>query len=948
MKKITGKALSLVLSLALVASSFSAAFAFAATKSVTGQFSADEPDEVYLVNAKDTHYGTTPTNNKVDLYSLWSPAVETKDHQHEDASPVITSISHASGDKLVKWSDLDSDAATPVASLTLRNDSVEGKETLSVLYQGSYYDDDDNEILIKTKATITVYVLDEGSVYVGEANPTAGGPVVGSSVDDDTIDDFSVTPNSEQQLGLYEATLNLSGDAQVTWAPVTVQTIDPEDASAPSTPAEYYLQVTTGGSDVHLGGDAGLISGTDDVFAAVAGRNYASATSKYVDDAKVGNVVITAKKIVNKGTTTSPVYKASTDSDDKLTLKSKVGKVIDADVAETNAGLTGTYSYIQKDSSTYLRTASGADTNELKVPSGYEVKFGTSGTYHNVTMLDSASVAKISGSVDELTVSDGSNASAIKLDNGSVTVEDAKTGDITTNNGGDVTVDGDGAKTGKISADLDSATSGAVVTVNGGTTGDIETEGTISIDALDEEVPVSVGTISADTASDAITVNSEDSKVTIGSIKATAAASEITLTGDAISVGSVDYDHYDAILTLENFDGDVKVLNSDNGSIITSNDDEDNPTTQTISGDVTFDSISIGADTTLAFTGSVKVADIDGDGTLKIGAGKLYITDSASGVTLKLSDAALTAGETVFKSDSETVDVNDLTPYGFTLVKSEGSTVDTFKIDTLEFAGLQITSSSTSVAEGESATFTATAYPGGTVIPEGATIVWDFDGSDAVFDVTSEGNVATIKVLAIDPDFASENKGTLTAKLQDEDGYDLDDYGTASVDVSAVKVPAFTSDTTSNFSIAPGASYTFKITSATQPVLTAGTPGVFSVTDVGKSGNDYFVKITAIGKVGAEAGIYVNGTKLLVASIKSGITSDTTTDITVKKGASYTYKITAPSAPTFAVGTANVLTYKLTSQSGNNYFYQITAVGAVGAKAGIYVNGEKINAVTIG
>ena len=152
-----------------------------------------------------------------------------------------------------------------------------------------------------------------------------------------------------------------------------------------------------------------------------------------------------------------------------------------------------------------------------------------------------------------------------------------------------------------------------------------------------------------------------------------------------------------------------------------------------------------------------------------------------------------------------------------------------------------------------------------------------------------------------------------------------------------------TSDTNNDFSVESGKTYQFKITSTTAaPVFTLGTSGVFTVAPVSHvaGSNDYFYKITATGKVGTATGVFLNGNKLLVATVKAAaFKSDTTKDATVK--GAYTVKITAPAVPSFTIGTSGVFTAKFVSKTGNDYFYKITSVGKVGAKAGIYVNGVK-------
>ena len=153
--------------------------------------------------------------------------------------------------------------------------------------------------------------------------------------------------------------------------------------------------------------------------------------------------------------------------------------------------------------------------------------------------------------------------------------------------------------------------------------------------------------------------------------------------------------------------------------------------------------------------------------------------------------------------------------------------------------------------------------------------------------------------------------------------------------------PSFVSDT--NSALAVNNAYTFKITSTNgkAPTFVVGTSGIFTV-QLKQSGNDYFYKITAIGPVGAQAGIYVNGTKLLVATVKSSVhtfVSDTNSNLSVNSA--YTFKITSKNgkAPNFVVGTPGAFDVKLVKHVGSDYYIKITAVGTPGMQAGIYING---------
>lgn len=67
--------------------------------------------------------------------------------------------------------------------------------------------------------------------------------------------------------------------------------------------------------------------------------------------------------------------------------------------------------------------------------------------------------------------------------------------------------------------------------------------------------------------------------------------------------------------------------------------------------------------------------------------------------------------------------------------------------------------------------------------------------------------------------------------------------------------------------------------------------------------------------------------------------SDTNSDLTVN--GAYTFKITGKNgkAPNLVVGTPGVFDVKFVKRAGNDSYVKITAVGAPGARAGIYING---------
>ena len=156
----------------------------------------------------------------------------------------------------------------------------------------------------------------------------------------------------------------------------------------------------------------------------------------------------------------------------------------------------------------------------------------------------------------------------------------------------------------------------------------------------------------------------------------------------------------------------------------------------------------------------------------------------------------------------------------------------------------------------------------------------------------------------------------------------------------------FASDTNHDFAV--NGTYQFKITSKNgkDPVFAVGTPGVFQVTLAKVDGNDYFYKITAIGAPGSQAGIYINhGPRLLIATVGSAFTSgvklDTGSRLSVAKGKTYQFRVTATSKPVFVCGNSSVFRVSFSGSKGNDYFFKATATGKAGDSAGFYVNREK-------
>ncbi len=896
MKKITGKVVSLVLALALVVTSFSANFAFASSKTESGTVSdTSNDDKIVLVN------GDSANKTFSGLLAWTNAKVENK--EHEDASDVeISAISHVSGTSLVKWNIDDNGEA----SLTLKSTDKSGKEVLSVLYKAKRSDDDGNDITVKAYKEFTVYVLDKDDLVI--AKPTTKDS--GKAPDD--LDTLAKNKDATEGLKVYSvatygSTHPNNGSAKAVYTPVAVTT-----NSASLGAAQAYVEVSD--NDVALTTDGTTVTAT------------------VTKNTSAKNLTFTAKKIVSGG--------VSSKSDDKFTFKSKIEKKVDLTKVDNFAAGDLT---IKKDDGDTVATWSKSNVAYKCSVKDAEVVLPTGTLKVNV---ESGSIAKLTGEATSIDVGAAtvSNGIEVALLGGKISVDDAKSkvGDIKlkdTSTGSPVVEVSEG-KVGKITT---TDVSDATVKVYAGNVGDIETKKAVVLDANNDDTAVTTGKITAPGA----TIFADSSKIAFSGFKSKDDGGKIEITGEkSVSTGTIDLDYRNTEVAFGNSSDEFTAtvaapVNAKNAKISTENED----TNVTVTGDVTVDTISVGSDSNIAFTGSVKTKDVDGDGTLTIVPGKLYITGSASSATLKLS-SNFAAGTVVFKADSDAASEDDFTTYGFTLEKSTGNSIDTFKVKTLSFAGLQINKTTTKIAKGYSETFTATAYPTGTTIPTGSVIKWDIDGSDQVFALTSTGNTATLKVVNYDTTFSSENTATVSATLQDADGYDLDDYAAGKVTVTALALPEAKADTNSALSVAKGASYTMKVTSTITPVVGTGTNGVFSVALASRNGNDYFYKLTATGNAGSATGIFLNGNKIFVATVKAiTATCDTTKDTTVK--GSYTFKVTSDAAPTVSLG-SNAFKLEFVSKTGNSYLYKITSNGAVGTKVGVYVNNAKTFVAVIG
>ncbi len=914
MKKATGKVVSLVLALALVITSFSATFAFAATETGEAHI-ADSHAELYLSNTnRDDIDGDDSDLKQVNLSALLAEGgddyyLETYDHQQVEIDE-IAQIS-VSGDNIVKISKDGNSTDGYTYYMTVRDKAGTGTATLNILFKGSIQrDDDEDETTVRGSAQIKVTLLDANTPILAPAgeNPEDGDSLasIGSlqkNANGTLLDDGKAVSASTGTVAVYLP--EPSEDALATYVPATNVSLD-EDAL---TTADYYLQIS--GNKTGYDTTGGTITfGVKDP----AVGNSVRLNLYAVEDGKKGNKVLAKEtvKVENKLVVNQATLDIRKGDGDKHFVN-------DGTKADTTASKSKTYALVD----------SGANTK----------------TWWDVT---GANVVNNGGTID---MTDGKTGD---LKANEVTVNDGTAANVEAT-AGDVTLDGGSITSAKASAD---------VNVNGATVGEVKDAATLTVTSgkvtgavsatnvelrpLNDEESISVGNVTAKT----LTVDGTEGTAAAGNFTASASFDErtstVTLMGNKASVGSIDFDYWVGTLDLNGFVGTVSAPTKATiaETRITSTEGEV-ATNAVVTGNLAINTIDL-SDGTVQFNGNVRANNVyGGEATMVINAGALEVTESVStSNTLKLADAAdVVNGTVVYRASTDVADEDSFIGYGFSVRMVSGSSQDAFVIDDTYFAGLTMNVASADVLLGTSETFTASAYPVNTTLPEGAHIRFFLDGDENYITGVDNGNgTATIQALKYDSTFSSLNEATLTAYVYDEYDIELEEYGSASVNLRVIEKPktTYVSDTTGNVDVALGNTYQFKITSTDGSVpsfAVAGDGNIFRLVEQSNSGNDYFFKVQAVGTPGQVCGVYINREATPVATLTVGanFTCDTTA-VNVAAGASYIAKVTANEQPVVAAGNSSY-TVELASQSGNDYFFRITAVSAqAGDQVGFYIN----------
>ncbi len=932
MRKATGKVVSLVLALALVVTSFSSIAAFAATKTETGTATVDTNKDLYLANTNgvDKPKDGSKYFNLTDYIFNDGVKLETYDHieingGNGDKDTIEISQVTVSGSSIVKVVKVNESNASQYEAanaedgdyiVSVRDAKGTGSATLNVLLTGKTNDRGDDEITVRGSVQIKLTLLDAKTPILTTGTAFGEEP--------DSIDGLQKNPNGP---------VTPEGEKEpVSATTATAFVVKP--VAAGTAIASYETQKVVKKTE-----DNNDYDENDYVVTATGTRSYLSVDESDntitfgVTEPAVGNTVrlsvYSTKKVTSDNkeywTTDKTVVQGTSKVENKV-----VGKIDSIDVGDGSKDtVNGKDDTLLSKSKTYAKMGNEYwDVTGAEVVDKSEGLTITAGRLGDVT-VDAGTVSVNDGTIGNLVASSGN----ITLDGGSLTSAKAAGN----------TINVQGATVGEIK---DAAT----VTVTSGKVTGAVNAANVELLPLNDEEPVSVGAVKAV----ALTVDGTNAAASAASFFAKAKDSSVELIGENASLGAVDFDYRNTTMTLRGFVGTVPAPTKGTytgydatGATITT--DSEGETNATISGNLAIANINLESGT-VAFTGNVKVDNVGGsEATMVINAGALNITESvATSNTLKIADAAdVAAGTVVYTAASEIADESSFVGYGYTVKVVSGKTTDAFVIDSISFSGLTMNKTEAKILLGTSETFTASAYPNGTTLPEGAYIKFFLDGDENYVSGVDNGNgTATITAKKYDATFDVLNKATLTAQVYDQYDIQLEEYGEATCAITVIEKPetTYVSDTTGNVNVVAGNTYQFKITSTNGAVpqfAVAGDGSIFKLVAQSNEGNDYFFKVQAVGTVGQVCGVYVNkeATPVATLTVSADYTCDTTT-VNVAVGATYQVKITANSMPTLAAGNS-IYTVAFASQSGNDYFFKITATqnAKAGDAVGFYING---------
>lgn len=266
----------------------------------------------------------------------------------------------------------------------------------------------------------------------------------------------------------------------------------------------------------------------------------------------------------------------------------------------------------------------------------------------------------------------------------------------------------------------------------------------------------------------------------------------------------------------------------------------------------------------------------------------------------------------------------------------------------------------TGLANGAAKTAQGLELPGSITIrtdcgTESATVSWNVDACSYQPSAASSQNFTVDGTVFLPSGVYNPNNVSLAVEIpvtvqgkgsggSESSGHHSSNPGEAQQTGSAAY--DYISDTTQDLAV--NGTYQFRITSTdgSVPSFILGTPGVFSVQMVKSSGNDYFFKVTAVGRPGDRTGVYVNGgPRLLILTVGAEqayaeAVSDTTGVFDVQSGKKYQFKVVSNRKPTLIPGGSSFRCVGI-RQVGNAWYFEFVADGLPGKGSGFYLNGGK-------
>ena len=950
MRKATGKVVSLVLALALVVTSFSSTFAFAATKSESAASVSAKDGTVYLANLSNVADNATALErakkNGQNLFNItdYVTGAELETYDHIAVEDVEISSVSVSGDNIIRVtkvtesnrdSYVNADVGDYVA--TVRDVKGTGTATVNVLYTGKTTDRGEDEVTVRGSKSFKVVLLDAMTPVMMPGEEAWG----------DSINGLQKNPQYFDSNYKYDAVNDPDHEKPITF--------DFANVVLPRT-GNNTAEVSKDNSANRVTG-LKLIQANDEKQYGPVHDNQLKTT--FIVSATGTNNYL---EVLDSGFTYG-IAKPSVGNSIRLNIYS-VKSVDDGKNIATNKIVTQSTAKVEN-------RVSGTITN-VDLGDGSQAMVGINGIAGKESVLSkSKAYAEIDDIVWDVTGANIESDTAIDISGGKlgnvkadddVTVSGGTIGNV---EGANVNLYGGSVNEVKTAGhvDISNATASSIkeartVTIQEGkVTGDVTATDYVELAPLNEEVEVSVG---GTVTTQKLTVDGTVGKASVGAYFADESdgytESALTLEGSNAVVNKIDVDYRNTTVSLNNFQGTIPAIvngnytgYSETGAVLKSEntDDSYDATRATVNGNMNIYTIELNSGA-VTFNGNVSVNNVYGsDADFIINAGGLRVVDSvATSNILKIANAAdVIPGTVVYSATSDIADENSFVGYGFTLKTVAGTSSDSFVIDGVSFAGLAMDKTNVDLLVGESVTLTASAYPNGTALPENTKIRFFLDGDENYISGTDNGNgTAVVTANKYNADFSVLNKATVTAVVYDEFDIELEEYGNAVCQINVIEKPktTYTSDTTGDVYVQAGNTYQFKITSldGKVPNFGIGSPS-FKLVASSNEGNDYFFKVQAVGNIGDACGIYINSdpNKVAVMHVVADYTCDTTT-VNVPVGGSYQVKITANARPTVAAGNS-IYTVEYVSNSGNDYFFKITATqnAKAGDVVGFYVNG---------